>query len=112
MELQPNDGYPPNGGSLDSVGLLQQRSQWWGSTQGSLDPYTATWRFLAALPFGWVDMAEATACQLVQRSQYDSVTIDPGTGKPYVWAQNYIDRDADTNDLEVDPKFFEHNPGR
>jgi hypothetical protein len=102
----PNDGL---GKDKDSVGLYQQRARWWGSTQGSMDSYIATTRFLTEMLVSapsWFTLDEAEVCQMVQRSQYDGVTIDPSTGKPYAFAANYRDRDAQTLALEKDPEFF------
>lgn len=109
----PNDGFP-DPYSEDSVGLYQQRARWWGSTEGSMSPFTATWRFLTALlvdvPNWYTDTDEPASCQKVQRSQYDGITIDPKTGKPYPFAGNYADprRTAQTLALEKDPLYFTH----
>ena len=107
----PNDGFPKTY-SEDSVGLYQQRAKWWGSTEGSMSPYTATGRFLAAMlrdaPDWFTTTDEAVVCQKVQRSQFDGVTVNPATGKPYVFAQNYRDRTAQTLALEGDLLYFQH----
>jgi len=109
IKVVPNDGY---GKDLDSTGLYQQReSQGWGSVAGSMDPYTATQRFLAAMLRDaptWLLDNEATTCQRVQRSQYDAVHIDPQTGKPYPFGGNYQARSAQTDALEADPLYFAH----
>lgn len=102
IDYLPNDGYPVHGGDLDSVGLFQQRSRWWGDTAGSMDPFTATSRFLAELVKvpDWWTLDESDACQRVQRSQFDGVT------RPY--AQNYRDRTAQTDAVAADPLYFTH----
>jgi hypothetical protein len=104
----PNDGI---GTDLNSTGLYQQRAQFWGSVVGSMDPYTATMRFLKAMVHdvpAWFTTTESTVCQLVQRSQFDSITIDLRTGKPFPFAQNYIDREPQTNALALDELYFQH----
>lgn len=107
IQVLPNDGY---GKDLDSTGLYQQRaSQGWGTVIGSMDPYTATVRFLSAMvrdASDWFTAEEAAVCQRVQRSQFDGVKIDPATGKPYPFAQNYKDRQAQTDALAADLQFF------
>jgi hypothetical protein len=111
IDCVPNDGYPIHGGDLDSVGLYQQRSRWWGDTPGSMDPFVATHRFLERMLVNapdWLTLDESTICQRVQQSQFDGVTIDKRTGKPYPYAQNYRDRDAQTDALEADLVFFSH----
>lgn len=112
IDCVPNDGYPPHGGDLDSVGLYQQRSRWWGDTPGSMDPFTATHRFLGRMLTNapdWQTIDEAVVCQRVQGSQFDGVTIDKRTGKPYPYAQNYRDRAAQTLALEEDLAYFSHS---
>jgi len=103
----PNDG---PGRDLDSTGLYQQReSQGWGTVLGSMDPYTATIRFLTVMlrdVKNWFDLDESAVCQYTQRSQFDGVKIDPATGKPYPFAQNYKDRQAQTDALAADLNYF------
>lgn len=109
IDVSPNDGYPVHGGDLDSVGLYQQRSRWWGSTEGSMNPYTATQRFLATMVGntpGWFVADESTVCQNTQGSQYDGVKINPATGKPYPFAQNYKDRQVQTDAMDLNPLYF------
>lgn len=105
----PNDG---PGRDLDSTGLYQQReSQGWGTVLGSMDPYTATIRFLTVMlrdVKNWFDLDESAVCQYTQRSQFDGVKIDPATGKPYPFAQNYKDRQAQTDALAADVLYFTH----
>lgn len=109
----PNDGFPKTY-SEDSVGLYQQRARWWGSTEGSMSPFTSTWRFLTAMlvdaPGWFTDENESFTCQKVQRSQYDGVTIDKSTGKPYPFASNYSapHRTTQTLALEKDLLYFTH----
>lgn len=107
INVLPNDGY---GRDLDSTGLYQQRaSQGWGTVIGSMDPYTATVRFLVEMlkyASDWVTSDEAAVCQRVQRSQFDGVKIDPTTGKVYPFAQNYKDRQAQTDALAADTLYF------
>lgn len=107
INVLPNDGY---GADLDSTGLYQQRSsQGWGTVIGSMDPYTATSRFLNEmlnLVPDWFDRNEPDVCQRVQRSQFDGVTIDPHTGFPYPYAVNYAARQSQTDALEANPLFF------
>lgn len=95
-----------------SVGLYQQMEKWgWGSPAGSMDPFTATTRFLEVMlrdAADWFAMDEPVVCQRVQRSQFDGVTINPSTGKPYILAQNYRDREAQTNALASDLLYFTH----
>ncbi len=107
----PNDGL---GNSADSVGLLQQRGTWWGTTQGSMDPYIATTRFLVRMLENapdWMKLQDWDVAQKVQGSQYDGIRIDPKTGKPYPYAQNYKDREVQTLALEKDHRYFT-NGGR
>jgi hypothetical protein len=102
----PNDG---QGKDKDSVGLYQQRARWWGTTMGSMDPYIATTRFLDRMlqnAPSWFTTDEAEVAQMVQGSQYDGVTIDPVTRKPYPFAQNYRDRDAQTAAMERDLSYY------
>jgi hypothetical protein len=108
----PNDGYPPRGADHLSVGLYQQQPQWWGSVVGSMDPFTATVRFLTAMlrdAPDWLTDNESNSCQRVQRSQFDSVTIDPSTGKPYGFGANYAAKTAFTDALEADSQYFAHH---
>jgi hypothetical protein len=108
LQVIPNDGF---GKDLNSTGLYQQRAQWWGTVVGSMDPYTATVRFMTRLPGNspyWFTVDESTSCQLVQQSQFDGVKINPATGKPYPFAQNYKDRQAQTDALAADELYFTH----
>jgi hypothetical protein len=111
IDFLPNDGYPSHGGDLNSVGLYQQRSQWWGDTRGSMDPYESTRRFLTRMMVNvpkWGDptVPESFVCQWVQQSQFDGKTVDPKTGRPFPFAQNYIDRQTQTDALEADPLYW------
>lgn len=105
----PNDG---PGKDLDSTGLYQQRaSQGWGTVIGSMDPYTATVRFLTVMirdVSDWATAEESAVCQRVQRSQYNGTSIDPKTGNPYPFAANYLARQNQTDALTVDPLYFTH----
>ena len=107
IQVVPNDGY---GKDLDSTGLYQQRaSQGWGTVLGSMDPYTATIRFLTVMLRDvpdWFTLDESTVAQRTQRSQFDGIKIDPATGKPYPFAQNYKDRQAQTDALAADLNYF------
>lgn len=108
INIVPNDGY---GRDLDSTGLYQQRARWWGSVAGSMDPYTATTRFLERMLTNspdWLTVNESTTAQRVQQSQFDGIKINPATGKPYPFAQNYQDRQAQTDALDADLLFFQH----
>ena len=74
-----------------------------------MDPYEATRRFLATMVENtpnWFDVEEAIICQNTQQSQFDGKIIDPKTEKPYPFAQNYKDREDQTNRLEEDVLFF------
>lgn len=74
-----------------------------------MDPFTATVRFLSRMIVNsphWFIEDESTTCQWVQQSQFDGVKIDPATGKPYPFAQNYKDRQAQTDALAADPNYF------
>lgn len=107
----PNDGCPKSGGDKNSVGLYQQRAQWWGDTAGSMSPAIATRRFLDRMLIDapdWFVADEPGTCQHVQRSQFDGVTVNPATGKPYPFAQNYRDRDAQVSALIADQMYFTH----
>lgn len=109
IEILPNDGYPPKGGDLDSVGLYQQRARWWGTTEGSMNPYVATGRFLATMVGntpGWFVTDESTVCQNTQGSQFNGVKINPATGKPYPFAQNYKDRQVQTDAMDLDLLYY------
>lgn len=109
ITVLPNDGYPSHGGDHLSVGLYQQQPQWWGTVVGSMDPYTATVRFLTAMlrdAPNWLTDNESNTCQRVQRSQYDAITIDPSTGKPYPFGSNYAARSAQVDALEADLQYF------
>jgi len=111
IKIVPNDGYPPRGADADSVGLYQQRSRWWGTTVGSMDPFTATIRFLTAMlgdAPAWLTDNESTTEQRVQRSQFDGVTIDPKTGQPFPFGANYAAKTAEVDALEADRLFFQH----
>jgi hypothetical protein len=105
--ILPNDG---PGKDLDSTGLYQQRaSQGWGTVLGSMDPFTATARFLTVMirdVADWATADESAVAQRTQRSQFDGVKIDPATGKPYPFAQNYKDRQAQTDALAADVLYF------
>lgn len=105
----PNDG---PGKDLDSTGLYQQRaSQGWGTVVGSMDPFTATIRFLTAMlrdASSWLTDNESSTAQRTQRSQFDGVHIDPATGKPYPFGANYQARSAQVDALEADRFFFQH----
>jgi hypothetical protein len=109
INVLPNDGY---GKDLDSTGLYQQReSQGWGTIVGSMDPFTATVRFLTAMlrdAPNWLTDNESTSAQRTQRSQFDGVHIDPATGKPYPFGANYQARSAQVDALEADRLFFQH----
>lgn len=104
----PNDG---PGKDLDSTGLYQQRSsQGWGTVVGSMDPFTATVRFLTAMlrdAPNWLTDNESRSAQLTQRSQFDGIHIDPTTGKPYPFGANYEARTSQVNALEADPLYFQ-----
>lgn len=102
----PNDGV---GKDLNSVGLLQQRSQYWGTTQGSMDPWVAATRFLEQMLVkapAWMSLEDWDVAQRVQQSQYDGVKIDSRTGKPYPYAQNYKDREVQTLAMEKNPRYY------
>lgn len=102
------------GKDLDSVGLYQQRRMWWGDTAGSMSPYTSTIRYwahtLANTPDWYVraqtDDGEADVAQRTQGSQFDGKTIDPRTGKPYPYAQNYKDRQTQTDAMDLTMKYY------
>lgn len=104
--------YPHDDGlgkDKDSVGLYQQRALWWGDTKGSMDPFTATQRFLAVMVRntpGWFVGDESTTCQNTQGSQFDGITIDPKTGKPYPFAQNYREEQNRVDAMELDLSYF------
>jgi hypothetical protein len=109
ISFVPNDGY---GKDLNSTGLYQQRAQWWGSVAGSMDPFTATTRFLERMVANspdWLTANEATTCQRVQQSQYDGIKIDPSTGQPYPFGANYQARQAQTDAVAADPLYFTHH---
>jgi hypothetical protein len=102
----PNDGL---GKDLDSVGLLQQRARWWSTTQGSMDPYIAATRFLEQMLVkvpAWMSLEDWDVAQRVQQSQFDGVTINPQTGKPYPYAQNYKDREVQTLAMEKTLRYY------
>lgn len=91
----------PDGTPTTSLGFYQQTAGY-GTAQARLDPAIATTMFLDGGPQGQPAFLKqsymagtlddlARCIQAVQQSQYDGVTIDPSTGKPYVLAQNYID---------------------
>lgn len=109
IKVIPNDGY---GKDLDSTGLYQQReSQGWGTVIGSMDPFTATVRFLTEMlkyAPNWLTDNESSSAQRVQRSQFDAVRIDPATGLPYPFGANYQARSAQVDALEADRLFFQH----
>lgn len=104
--IVPNDGY---GADKDSTGLYQQReSQGWGSVLGSMDPFTATWRFLTAMldvAPSWFTSDEARVCQQVQRSEYDGQIHD---GVLLVYAANYRSYEDVTNALALDRLYWTH----
>jgi hypothetical protein len=109
INVIPNDGY---GADHQSTGLYQQQPKWWGSVVGSMDPYTATARFLAVMLTNapdWLTANEASTCQRVQQSEFDGTTIDPKTGLPFVFGANYQARSAQVDALEADPQFFAHH---
>ena len=116
INILPNDGYPDHGGDALSVGLYQQMEKWgWGDPAGSMDPFTATTRFLQGMlrnAPGWFGMAEASVCQETQQSQFDGKRINPATGKPYPYAQNYIDRETQTNLVDENSNYFARVLGR
>jgi len=104
--MTPNDG---NGFDMNSTGLYQQRLPWWGSVLGSMNPETATTRFLEHMVSevaDWLGRDEPDVCQRVQRSQFDGETINSKTGQPYPYAQNYKDRQAQTDALAADLAYF------
>lgn len=112
IDILPNDGYPSHGGDHLSVGLYQQqRDDWWGSLTSRMDAYGSTTEFLKGMlrdAPDWLTDNESNTCQRVQKSQFDSVTIDPSTGKPYPFGSNYAARQAQTDALEADPLYFTH----
>lgn len=64
-----NDGI---GNDHDSVGIFQQRPQFWGTTADCMDPAKSTKKFLDALKKvkGWEKMRVTDAAQKVQRSAF------------------------------------------
>jgi hypothetical protein len=74
-----------------------------------MDPFTATVRFLSVMIINsplWFTEDESTTCQWVQQSSFDGVKINPATGKPYPFAANYKDRQAQTDALAADVLYF------
>lgn len=71
----PNDGIPPTGGDLDSVGVLQQRvkrdgsSRGWGSVAEAMDPEHAINEF-AQRALGAHGSTAGRLAQAVQHSAY------------------------------------------
>ena len=62
----PNDGYPPAGPNLDSVGLFQQRNGW-GTVAQRMNPYAAAGMFYDKLSgFDWRNMEPGAAIFKVQ----------------------------------------------
>lgn len=111
INILPNDGYPPSGGDHLSVGLYQQQMPWYPVATAmsvSLSTQAFLTEMLRSAP-DWLTANESSTCQRTQKSQFDGATIDPGTGKPYPFAQNYIDRQAQTDALEADLQYFTHH---
>lgn len=110
IDILPNDGYPEHGGDHLSVGLYQQqRDDWWGPLSSRMDAYGSTTEFLKAMlrdAPNWLTDNESSTCQRVQKSQFDGITIDPSTDKPYPWAANYQARQAQTDALAANPAYF------
>lgn len=63
----PHDGV---GSDHDSVGIFQQRPQFWGTVKDCMDPRTSAGKFFAALKKvnGWEGMEIGKAAQSVQKS--------------------------------------------
>ncbi|CAF1064536.1 unnamed protein product [Adineta steineri] len=60
------------GSDHDSVGIFQQRPQFWGTVKDCMDPKTSANKFYNALKgvAGWQSVSVGTAAQKVQRSAY------------------------------------------
>ncbi|MFC4337443.1 hypothetical protein ACFPET_19785, partial [Salininema proteolyticum] len=60
------------GSDHDSVGLFQQREEWWGPVEEMMDPEQSAGKFYDALDNvdGWEDMSVTEAAQAVQNSAY------------------------------------------
>lgn len=74
-----------------------------------MDPFGSTMQFIEAMArdvADWFKLDESVVAQRVQRSQYDGVTINPKTGKAYPYAQNYRDREVQTNAMDGDLRYF------
>jgi hypothetical protein len=117
LTVEPNDGLPGHGGDKNSIGLYQSRAPWWWkvsdlpSITRAMDPYSSTIDFLTAMVRDtpdWWKRDESEVAQRTQRSQYDGVTIDEKTGKPYPYAQNYRDREIQTNAMDADLQYYTH----
>ena len=77
----PNDGLPPTGGDLDSVGLFQQRATW-GPLTVRMDQAQSTALFvrhLLAIP-AWSTLPPAIAAQTVQQSRFPDRYAEAQTG--------------------------------
>lgn len=70
-EEVPNDGDPPSGGNLDSVGLFQERSSW-GPLTARMDPLAATRTFVQRLMRvpSWLTTPPSIDAQAVEVSAY------------------------------------------
>lgn len=90
----------PDGTPTTSLGFFQQKAGY-GTAQARLDPAIAVTAFLDGgpdsqpaflkQPYMTGTLDDLARCiQNVQQSQYNGKDIDPSTGKPYVFAQNYI----------------------
>lgn len=70
-EQVPNDGDPPSGGNLDSVGLFQERSSW-GPLTARMNPLAATRMFVLRLMRvpSWLTTPPSIDAQAVEVSAY------------------------------------------
>lgn len=78
IAIVPNDGYPPSGGDLDSVGLFQQRTAW-GPLADRMNPAKSATMFFNGGQAGqhglkditgWQIMPVQQAAQAVEQSQF------------------------------------------
>jgi hypothetical protein len=112
----PNDGAPPEqyaGSTKNSLGLYQQRLQWWGTgseedrVRQLMDARASTGLFLDKLVArpGWLEREPWVVAQEVQRSEYDGRTLPDG--RVLVFGQNYRDRLAQTERALIGgPRYF------
>jgi hypothetical protein len=97
-QMHTGDVSPVTGQQSSSLGWFQQ-TKTWGTQAERVNMATALELFLHGGPDGqqglldldWQDdtLTVPVLCQMVQGSQFNGRTIDPKTGQPFPYAENY-----------------------